>query len=171
MQNYSIKSVMALVCLTACLILVLVPVPVKAQGSDLGLSIALSPSTVNRGGTVGVFALVTNNTSSKMRTTVTLASLSACGTQTNLGYNRLALYPGQSIQVTASYPISPDACPGVYAVSRQALGRTQWEAALPLTLQCGRHRRRLFGWRNCNLPGPAMAGCPTCLGRAVRSTE
>jgi hypothetical protein len=116
MRNYGIKSVMAHICLTACLMLVLVPLPVQAQ-SSVGLSLRLSASTVSPGGTVGLFGLVTNNTGSRLRTTVTYTSISACGIETNIGSTRVALNPGQTIQVTASYPLAPDACRGLYAVS------------------------------------------------------
>src|SRR2546426_8895928 len=107
-----IKGVLAL----ACLALVLVPVPVKAQSSDLSMSIAAYPSAAHPGDDVGVYALVINTTSSKLRTTVTFTSLSACGTQTTLGYNRLSLYPNQGIQLSVQYPLSADACPGTYAI-------------------------------------------------------
>lgn len=113
MRTYLIKSVFAL----ACLALVAVPMPVGAQSPDLGLSIRLSPTSISPGGTVGVFALATNNTSSKLRTTVTFTSLSPCGIETTIGGTRLALNPGQSMQVTVSYPLAPDACVGMYTVS------------------------------------------------------
>ncbi len=116
MSSYLLKAIFAF----ACLSLTLVPVPVVAQSSDIGLSISLNQSTMSPGGTVGVFARVTNNTSSKIRTTVTFKSLSPCGIETQLGYNRLALNPGQTIQVTVSYPIPPDACPGSYEISVSA---------------------------------------------------
>ncbi len=117
MTNYFKKSVMVLTCLTACLTLVLVPAPVNAQSSGVGLSISVNPLTASPGGTVGVFALVTNNTGAKLRTTVTISSLSPCGIETNIGYNKLALTPGQTVQVTVSYPLPPNACMGTYAVS------------------------------------------------------
>jgi hypothetical protein len=113
MRNYLVRSILAL----ACLALVVVPVPVRAQSSDIGMSIRVSPTSTTPGGTVGVFAVVTNNTSSKLRTTVTFTSLSPCGTETTIGYTRLALSAGQSMQVTVSYPLPPDACLGMYTVS------------------------------------------------------
>jgi uncharacterized membrane protein len=116
MQNNLIKAIMALALVT----LVAVPLPVRAQTPDLGMSISVNPTSVSPGGTVGVFALVTNNTSSKLRTTVYITSLSACGTQTSLGYNKLALNPGQTVQVTVSYPLPPNACLGMYTVSISA---------------------------------------------------
>ena len=116
MRDYVIKSFLML----AIVALVLVPVPVRAQSSDVGMSIRVNPTSSSPGGTVGVFAIVTNNTGSKLRTTVTLSSLSACGSETSLGYTRLALNPGQSIQVTVSYPLPPDACLGTYTVTISA---------------------------------------------------
>jgi hypothetical protein len=113
MLHYLTKSVVALIFLT----LLAVSVPVRAQSSDVGLSIRVNPTTSTAGGTVGVFAVVTNNTSSKLRTTVTLASTSACGVQTNIGYSKLALNPGQAIQVTVSYVLAPDACAGQDAIT------------------------------------------------------
>ena len=117
MKNYFSKPLMTVVCLTACLTLVLVPAPVTAQSSAIGLTLRVNPTSSSPGGTVGVFGIITNNTSSKLRTTVTLSSLSACGIQTQIGYTRLALNPGQSMQITVSYPIAPDACLGLYAIS------------------------------------------------------
>ncbi len=118
MRNYLIKSFLAL----ACLALVSVPMPVKAHGSGVGLTIRVNPLTSSPGGTVGVFAFVTNNTGVKLRTTVSFTSLSACGIETNLGYNKLVLSPGQTVQVTVSYPLSPDACTGMYTISINSSG-------------------------------------------------
>ena len=118
MRNYLIKSFLAL----ACLALVLVPVPVKAQSSGVGLTIRVNPLTTSPGGTVGVFAFVTNNTGARLRSTVSFTSLSACGIQTSLGYNKVVLNPGQTVQVTVSYPLPPDACLGVYAITISAGG-------------------------------------------------
>ncbi len=108
-----IKSVLALLCLT----MVLVPVPVRAQTSDLTMSIAAYPSTAHPGDDIGVYALVVNSSSAKMRTTVTFTSLSPCGKQTTLGYNRLSLFPNQGIQLSVQYALPADACPGTYAVT------------------------------------------------------
>jgi hypothetical protein len=115
------KSMMALVCLVASVTLISVPAPVNAQ-SSVGLTISVNPGTTTPGGTVGVFSFVTNNTGSKLRTTVTVSSLSPCGIQDNIGYNRLALNPGQTVQVTVSYPLAPNACKGTYAVTISAGG-------------------------------------------------
>ena len=113
MRNYLLRSVAAVICLT----MILVPAPVTAQSSDVGLTIMVSPTTTNPGTTVGVISTVTNNSSSKMRTTVTFTSLSPCGITTSIGYNRVSLNPGQTIIVTATYPIAPDACLGAYEIS------------------------------------------------------
>ena len=121
------RSAAALFCLAACLALVVIPRPARAQGgpnaataSTLGLSISVNPTTVAAGGTVGVFAFVTNNSGSRIRQTVTITSLSACGIENNIGYNKLVLNPGQTVQVTVSYPLAPDACTGSYAVTISA---------------------------------------------------
>lgn len=113
MLHYLTKSVMALIFLT----LLAVSLPARAQTSDVGLSIRVNPTTGIAGGTVGVFGVVTNNTSSKLRTTVTFTSKSPCGLETNIGYSKIALNPGQAIQVTVSYVLAPDACPGQYAIT------------------------------------------------------
>lgn len=99
-----------------CLAVILVTPPAKAQTSDVGLSVRVNPTTTSPGLTVGVFGLVTNNTASKTRTNVTISSLSPCGLETVLGSSRITLNPGQTIQVTVSYPIPPDACTGTYTI-------------------------------------------------------
>ena len=116
------KSLMALACLLASITLLSVPAPVSAE-SQVGLTISVNPATTTPGGTVGVFTFVTNNTNTKLRTTVTITSLSPCGIQDNIGYNRLALLPGQTVQVTVSYPLAPNACKGTYAVTISSGGK------------------------------------------------
>ena len=114
MRNYKIKVILAVALLT----LTSTFTATKAQtSSDLKMSISVNPTTVSPGGTVGVFSFVTNTTSSKLRTTVTISSLSPCGTTTIIGTNRLDLLPGQTVQVTVSYPVPVDACLGMYEVS------------------------------------------------------
>jgi len=117
----------------ACLALVAIPMPVSAQGSDVGLSIGASPTTVTRGSTVAIFGLVTNNTNNKMRTTVTINSVApSCGggSTTSLGYTKLSLGPGESIHVSLVYPIPADACPGEYAITISAdSGKTTGKTA------------------------------------------
>ena len=115
------KSIMALACLLASVTLISVPAPVSAQAA-VGLTISVNPTVTTPGGAVGVFTFVTNNTSSRQRFTVYITSLSPCGIQDNIGSNRLALNPGQTVQVTVSYPIAPDACKGTYAVTISAGG-------------------------------------------------
>ena len=117
-ENYMIvrkfmQTVLALVCLT----MILVPAPVSAQTSDVGLTVRVSPTTVKAGSTVGIISYVTNNTGKKLRTTVSFNSLSPCGIETSIGYHRLALNPGQTMMVTATYPLGTDACIGTYTVS------------------------------------------------------
>jgi uncharacterized membrane protein len=109
-------SVLALVCLT----MILVPAPVQAQGGGVGLSLRVSPTTTAPGTTVGIISYVTNTTGKKLRTTVTFTSLSPCGIETSIGYHRLALNPGQTMMVTATYPIGADACLGTYAINMTA---------------------------------------------------
>lgn len=116
MRKYIIKSFLAL----TCLMLVSVPLPVRAQSGDVGLSISASPTNVARGGNVVVSALVTNNTSKKMRATVTLMSFSPCGTQTSLAYQRISLDAGRTVALTVLYPISADACQGMYSLTISA---------------------------------------------------
>ena len=113
MRNY---LVMAL----SCLMLVAVPLPVRAQSADVGLSIGASPTTVARGDNVVVSALVTNNTSKKMRATVRLMSLAPCGTETSLAYQRINLDAGRTVALTVLYPISADACQGMYSLTISA---------------------------------------------------
>lgn len=121
MRNYIIKSFFTL----ACLVLVAVPLPVRAQSADVGVSISASPTSVARGGNVVVSALVTNNTSKKMRATVTIMSLSPCGVETSLSYQKINLDAGRSVFLTLLYPISADACQGMYTLTINAdSGRT-----------------------------------------------
>jgi uncharacterized membrane protein len=125
MRNYLVKFVLALVCLTV----VSGPQPVNAQKGDnqngpaaacAGISVYTSSPQVTRGYNVGVVAMLVNCSSSKQRITVQITSVSSCGVESAIGYNRVALNPGQSIQVTVGYPIPADACPGVYTVTATA---------------------------------------------------
>lgn len=113
MRNYFMKSLIALAVLT----FVSVPLPVNAQSSDIGLSIGTSSSTVTRGGGVAVFALVTNTSSAKVRATVTISSHSACGTETSLGSQRVAVEPGKSVSLSVYYTVPTDACMGMYSIT------------------------------------------------------
>src|SRR5262249_31653827 len=116
MRNNLIKSVVTAICFT----MLLVPAPVTAQSSGLGLSVKVSPTAVSPGSTVGVIAVVANNSSSKIRTTVTFTSVSPCGEVTSIGYHRVSLDPGAGMIVTTTYPIPPDACLGMYEISVDA---------------------------------------------------
>ena len=81
------------------------------------ISLRLSTSTVAPGGTVGLFALLTNSSSSKGRFTVTFRSSNDCNDpDAVLGYTTVALAAGGSIQVTVSYPLAGDACTGTYTI-------------------------------------------------------
>src|SRR5216683_1268720 len=122
MSRNLIKSFLAL----ACLALVLVPVPVKAQNGGTAacanVSVYTSSPAVTRGYNIGVVAMLVNCSSSKQRITVNFTSVSACGVETAIGYNRVALNPGQGIQVTVAYAIPANACPGIYTVTVEASG-------------------------------------------------
>jgi uncharacterized protein (DUF58 family) len=109
MRNYMTKGLLAL----AFLIMMSAFTATKAQS----MTISVNPTTVSAGGTVGVFAFVTNTSSSKSRINVEISSLSPCGITTVIGTNRLDLRAGQTVQVTVSYPVPPDACRGMYEVS------------------------------------------------------
>lgn len=113
MKRFVSQFIVALVCLT----FLLLPLPTSAQGTDVGLSIGTSASSVTRGGGVAVFALVTNNSTSRIRPTVTLSAFSSCGTETRLGENRLTIDPGKSVALSVYYPVPSDACTGMYAVT------------------------------------------------------
>ena len=115
MRDYLTRSLLTAIC-----VLLIVGISAKAQSGDVGLSISVNPTTTSPGSTVGVFSFVTNNTNNKLRTIVTVTSASPCGTQTNIGYNRLTLEPGQTVQVTVSYPVASNACAGNYAISINA---------------------------------------------------
>jgi hypothetical protein len=116
MRNYLTKIILAL----ACAALVAVTVPVGAQTSNVGLSIAVLPSTTSPGTTVALAGLVTNNTSRKMRPEVTFTSLSPCGTEATVGFVKVALDPGQTKFVSGSYMVPADACLGMYTVTISA---------------------------------------------------
>ena len=116
MRKYLVAAILSL----ACLALISVPLPVSAQSADVALSISASPTTVVRGGNVVVSALVTNTTSKRMRATVTLMSYSPCGTETSLAYQRINLDAGRTVALTVLYPISADACQGMYSVTISA---------------------------------------------------
>lgn len=114
MRSLLFKNILAVVCLS----LISLPLTVvNAQSSDIGLSIKMGSATVARGSGVAVFGLVTNNTSSKMRTTVSISAISPCGTETSLGDARVSLEAGKSVALSVYFPIANDACTGMYAVT------------------------------------------------------
>ena len=92
--------------------------------SCLNMSIGVSPSTASPGAMVGEFALVTNCSSSRVRTTVTFSSMSPCGVKSVCGSHKLVLDPNEAIQVTCSWPIPTDACPGLYTVTISGGGQS-----------------------------------------------
>jgi len=132
MRGYLTNSMLLL----ACVVLLGLSFPVTGQSSDVGLSIRVNPTTTSPGNTVGVFAFVTNNTASKLRTTVTITATAPCGLKTNLGSNRLALNPGQTVQVTVSYPVASDVCLGTQAItiSTDSGGKTVASSSATTTL-------------------------------------
>jgi hypothetical protein len=95
---------------------------VRTQPSDISVTVRTNVSTVSPGGTVGIFATVQNNSSSKMRVSVWFTSLPDCsGILTMVGgTTAISLNGNQGIQVTMSYPIAPDACHGTYAITFHA---------------------------------------------------
>ena len=125
-----------------CACLILMAMPLAAQSSKsapapdrggsgcLNMSIGVSPSTSSPGSMVGEFAMVTNCSSSRVRTTVTFSSLSPCGVKSVCGSHKLVLDPGEAIQVTCSWPIPSDACLGLYTVTLSASSGQSASASL-----------------------------------------
>jgi len=103
--------------------MILVPAPVGAQ-SGTTLYISVSPTSVVAGEWAGVSTVVINNSSSRLRTTVTFTAYDPCGTKTDLGYNRLALAPGQSVLVTTAYPTKASMCRGSHTVTASIGGKS-----------------------------------------------
>lgn len=101
--------------------------------SCLNMSIGVSPGVASPGSMVGEFALVNNCSSSRVRTTVTLWSMSPCGIKSICGSHKLVLDPNESIQVTCSWPVPTNACLGLYTVTISA-GSGQ-SASTTLTVQ------------------------------------
>jgi len=97
---------------------------IKAQSADTSLFISLSPTTVTAGEWSGVSGIVINNTSAKVRLTVTFSAVDPCGTKTDLGYNRLALNPGQSVLITTAYPTKATSCRGTHVVTISTGGKS-----------------------------------------------
>jgi hypothetical protein len=117
MRNQLIKTVFAL----SCLAMVLVPLPTSAQSST-AMYISLNPTTVLAGEWARVTGVVMNNSTSKLRITVTFTAFDPCGTKMDLGYNRLALNPGEQVLITTAYPTSADSCRGTHTVTMSSGG-------------------------------------------------
>jgi hypothetical protein len=127
-SNSVLKSTLLLVCLVSlCLPLFAQssrpqPDPDRGGGgsSCLNMSIGVSPAVTSPGAMVGEFALVTNCSSSRVRTTVSLWSMSPCGIKSMCGSHKLVLDPNETIQVTCSWPVPTNACLGLYTVTISA---------------------------------------------------
>ncbi|HEX6717305.1 MAG TPA: hypothetical protein VF088_09340 [Pyrinomonadaceae bacterium] len=117
MRNKLMKSVLAL----SCLAIILVPLPASAQSST-AMYISVNPTTVLAGEWARVTGVVMNNSTSKLRITVTFAAVDPCGTKMDLGYNRLALNPGEQVLITTAYPTSVDSCRGTHTVTMSSGG-------------------------------------------------
>jgi hypothetical protein len=118
MRNYLTKSLLALACLT----MVLVPAPVKAVSAGMDMYMSVNPTGVLAGEWAGVSAVISNTSASKERVTVTFKAVDPCGNEMDLGYNRLALAPGQSVLVTTAYPTSASACRGMHTITMSTGG-------------------------------------------------
>ncbi|HLA12262.1 MAG TPA: hypothetical protein VJ023_16865 [Pyrinomonadaceae bacterium] len=114
-----LRGAMALVLFS----MVMVPAPVRAQSSGTNLFVSVNPTTVSAGEWAGVSGVVINDSTVKVRITVTFTAYDPCGTKTDLGYNRLALGPGQSVLVTTAYPTKASSCRGTHSVTMSTGGR------------------------------------------------
>ena len=139
-SNRIFKSTLLLACVTLLYLPLFAqsskpqPEPNRGGGSScLNMSIGVSPSTASPGSMVGEFALVTNCSSSRVRTTVTFSSMSPCGVKSVCGSHKLVLDPSEAIQVTCSWPIPTDACLGLYTVTISA--SSGQSASATLTVQ------------------------------------
>ena|SRR5215471_12672591 len=139
-SNRLVKSTLMLACLVSlCLPLFAQsskqPEPDRGGGGSgcLSMSIGVSPSVTSPGSMVGEFALVTNCSSSRVRTTVTFSSMSPCGIKSVCGSHKLVLDPNEAIQVTCSWPVPTNACLGLYTVTISA--GTSNSASTTLTVQ------------------------------------
>jgi hypothetical protein len=120
MRDYITQKV--LVILGAMIVLVAISLPAKAQSST-SLYISLNPTTVLAGEWSRVSAVVINESTAKVRVTVTFVAVDPCGTQTTLGYNRLALAAGEQVLITTAYPTKVDSCRGTHAVTISTGGK------------------------------------------------
>jgi hypothetical protein len=94
--------------------------PVNAAAE---MYLSVNPTTVLAGEWVRVTGVVMNNSSSKVRMTVKFSAVDPCGTTMDLGYNRLALNPGEQVLITTAYPTSASACRGTHAVTMSSGGK------------------------------------------------
>jgi len=111
----------------------LVPAPVSAAG--VNLTVTVSPTSVLAGEWAGVSGIVVNNSTAKIKTTVTFSAVDSCGTKTDLGYNRLMLAAGQSVLITTAYPTSASACRGTHTITMTMAGRGGGSATTTLEVQ------------------------------------
>jgi len=92
------------------------PQPPPSSCTAVGYAM-LSTYTASPGLNVGVFGKVTNCASGRKRLTVVMSSTSACGVETIISSNRIALGGGQTVLVSSSYAIAPDTCLGAMEVN------------------------------------------------------
>jgi hypothetical protein len=111
--------------------LTLVPAPVTAAGT-VNLYISVNPTSVVAGEWASVSGVLVNNSTSKLRTTVTFTAYDTCGTKIDLGYNRVVLAPGQSVLITTAYPTSANACRGANTVTMTLGGKNGSSASTTL---------------------------------------
>jgi hypothetical protein len=98
-------------------------VPLTVSAQSVTLYVSVSPTTVVAGEWAAVSGVVVNNSSSKVRLTVTFTAMDPCGTKTDLGYSRLALDPGQSQLVTTAYATKSSSCHGTHFVTISTGGK------------------------------------------------
>ena len=119
MKDYLMQKVLVIV--GAMIMLVSISLPVKAQSTSLYIS--LNPTTVLAGEWSRVSAVVINESTAKVRATVTFVAVDPCGTQTTLGYNRLALAAGEQVLITTAYPTKAGSCRGPHSVTISTDGK------------------------------------------------
>jgi hypothetical protein len=101
------------------------PPPPPSSCTVVGYTM-LSTYTASPGLNVGVFGQVTNCASGKKRLTVVMSSTSACGVETIISSNRIALGGGKTVLVSSSYAIAPDTCLGAMEVSINVYDGNAW---------------------------------------------
>jgi hypothetical protein len=117
MRHYVLNVVILFACLS------FLPSISTAHASDVTLYVSVSPTTVVAGEWASVSGVVVNNTAAKVRLTVTFQAVDTCGTKTDLGYNRLALEPGQSVLVTTAYATKAASCRGTHVITFSTGGK------------------------------------------------